>query len=489
MNRLRKLLVAVTTSSALAACGGSSGGAPATGSTPPASMTRGTITARSASSITVNGVVLQTGSASVRISGAAASPAALGNGMVVTARGGFDDRTGEAVEIETEHAVEGPVDDKGTDFLVVGGQRVHVDDSTEFGAGRPGRMADLSVGDVVAVSGVADDRGGVRASRVDDSPRQGGPTSDDDDFDIQGFVSNVVTGASFELRITPDASERWLVTTTGVTLPAGFRDGARVEVHSLTVPVAGTPPLLGTIAASSVELEDSLDRSGEDGEVEREGIVTSGTSAAFVIDGTTVVTNAATVWRLGLPEDLVPGVKVEAEGQVDGAGVLQAHKVSFRAGVRLVGSLADVSWDGTSGTATILGVPVQLPSFARYDVTPANGQRVELRGNPGASGAGVVALRLGDASGGGGGDRVFVRAVVTAKSNATESAPSFTILGFAVSSAGASFRGTADEALTAQAFYAAVEVGRTVVKVRAASAADVSGTAFAAEELELEGDE
>jgi hypothetical protein len=48
----------------------------------------------------------------------------------------------------------------------------------------------------------------VRASRVDDSPRQGGSASDDHDFDLQGFVSNIVTGTSFELRITPDAAER-----------------------------------------------------------------------------------------------------------------------------------------------------------------------------------------------------------------------------------------------------------------------------------------
>jgi uncharacterized protein DUF5666 len=436
----------------------------------------------------VNGIQLSTASSAVRADGSSVSEATLDRGMVVTVRGSFDDRSGEAAEVEMEHAVEGRIDDKGNDFVDIGGQRVHVDDSTEFQKSRAGGLAAYSVGDVIAVSGVADDRGGLRASRIDDSPRQAGPSSVRDDFDIQGFASNIVAGTSFELRITPDASERWVVMVAGLTLPAGFKDGSRVEVHSLAPPAPGTAPVLGTITASSVELEDGLERADDQGEMELEGIVTSGAAASFVIDGKTVLTDASTKWSLGVPADLVPGVKVEAEGPVDESGALHATKVSFRAGVRITATLQGVSWNGTSGTATILGVPVQLPSFARYDLTPAEGLRVELRGNPSASGTGVVALRLGAATGGNT-DRVFIRAVATAKSNASPAAPSFTILGFEVTSAGAQFLSVDETPIGADAFFAAVDAGKTVIKARAASLANVAGTAFAADELEIDGDE
>lgn len=485
MSRLASI-ASISTALALTACGG--GGGSSSGSSPAAlRVTRGAITARSAGTVTVNGVKLSTTSAAVRADGKGVPETLLAKGMVVTVKGTFDDRGGEAAEVEAEHAVEGQVDDKGADFVVIGGQRVHVDGSTEHDAGHPAGLDSVAVGEVIAVSGVADDRGGVRASRIDGSPRESGPASGRDDLDLQGFVSGFVAGTSFELRISPDASDHFLVLVGGLTLPAGFRDGARVEVHALAKPTAGTPPLLGTIAASSVELEDHLAAPDARGELELEGIVTSGSAASFVIDGVTVVTDGATRWELGAASELVPGAKVEAEGQVDAAGVLHAEKVAFRAGVRISATVS--GYDGVA-SLTLLGVPVSIPSFARIDPTLvlADGLAVEVRGALDASGIGIVALRIDPASGSGGG-RPFVRAVATAKSSATAAAPSFTVLGFDVTTAGASFRGLQEELLTAEVFFAAVEPGRTVIKVRAASPADVSGTAFAADELELEGND
>ncbi len=487
MTRSLRTLSLLVAGLGLAACGGSSDPAP-----PALSATRGAITATSAGSLTVNGVSLSTAGATVRVDGQATPAEWLKKGMVVTARGRFDDRGGEATEIELRHGLEGRVDDKGTDFVVVGGQRVHVDDSTEFGEDNPLRLGSISVGDAIAVSGVPDDGGGLRASRIDDSPRQGGAAADDDDFDIHGFVSNVQAG-SFELRISPDASGRYVVNVAGVTLPAGFGNGAFVEVHALVPPVPGTAPVIGVIAASSIELEDRFDEA--DVETEVEGIVTSGAAASFVIDGVTVVTDGATIWVLGLPADLVPGVKVEAEGHLDASGVLHAGKVSFRPGVRISARLQDVVFDPTTGgSATILGVPVQLPSFARYDVTPANDVRVEVRGNPKASGTGIVAQRV-SAYSSGGGERVEIRAVVTAKANPA-AGPTFDVLGLEIVTnvvadtiPDTAFRNVNDAPMAAADFLAAVEPGRTVVNARAASPADVTGGVFLAEELDLEGND
>lgn len=483
MNRTaRKTTLLALAALALSACGSSSspsspsdpGGAPAS------RASRGAITAKDSTSITVNGIRLSTQGATVRSGDGAVGQDALAKGMVVTVKGGFDDRTGSAVEIEVEHGLEGRVDDKGTDFIRVGGQIVRVDDTTEFGEDNPARLGSIVPGTtVVAVSGVPDDKGGLRASRVDDSRRDGGVSSDDDDLDVKGFVS-ALSGSSFQLRLSPDSVAYWIVDASGISLPSGLANGAYVEVHTLSAPAAGAAPVLGTIVASRIEIED---RFGES-EVEVEGIVTSGSDARFVVDGVTVVTDGSTRWELGAPADLVPGVKVEAEGRlVDGE--LHAHKVSFRPGVRLTGTI-----DGLDGASmTVLGVRVQLTSYMDNDFGPlANGVKVEVRGNPSASGQGIVAYRVTGPSGNE--SRVFVRAVATAKTDST-----FTVMGFEVLTSRASFRLDANgdgvkEEVSRSTFFAAVEPGRTVLKARADSAADVDlvSRTLLADEIEIEND-
>lgn len=467
------LLLAALTLAACNSGGSTSSDVPALGTT------RGAITLVSGGSVTVNGVQLSTQGAVVRRDGQPASEDSLRKGMVVTVKGGFDDRVGHANEIEIEHGIEGQVDDKGTDFVVVGGQMIHVDDSTEFGEDNPLRLGSVGVGKVIAVSGVPDDKGGLRASRIDDSPRNTGAADVRDDFDVKGFVSNA-SGSSFQLRLSPDASSWYVVDAAGLALPA---NGSYVEVHSATRPAPGGGNVLGTITATSIHLEDRFDESGE---IEIEGIVTSIAGSRFVVDGTMVETDGSTRFELGASGDLVPGAKVEAEGHMDAQGVLHAEKVSFRAGVRVAATIQNLSFSGGSGTMTLLGVPVQLPSFADFNVALANGARVEVRGNPSADGTGIVAQRV-DANSSGNVDRVFIRALVTAKSDA--SAPTFTVLGFTITTAGASFNDVNDAAMSRADFFAAVEPGRTVVKARAASAANVSGSTFAAEEIELEGNE
>lgn len=462
---------------ALAACGGSSSdGSPGSGQR--ARTIRGAVTASGPGTITVNGLQVSTQGATVVTRGEVRAGATAEKGMVVTVKGSFDDRTGTAGEIELEHGIEGQVDDKGTDFVVIGGQRVNVDDTTEFGEDNPARLGSIAVGDPIAVSGVPDDNGGLRASRIDDSPRAGGSPEDDDDFDLKGFVSNLGSG-SFELRLSPDAASHFVVDTSALaSLPAGLGNGAYVEVHAASPATPGSPPVIGTLVATRIEVEDRFGGS----EVEVEGIVTSGTSAEFIVDGQTVRTDGATRWELGAPADLVPGVKVEAEGSLDSSGVLHAEKVSFRPGVRITAPLV-VAGDSVS----ILGIPVQIPSHARLDVAPVNGGWVELRANPSADGTGLVALRLSSTSED---QRPHLRGVVSAKSG-DASSPTFD-LGpfFTITTAGASFEDASDTGrkISAVQFSAAVEPGRTVIQARARNLADVdvSGGTFAAEELELE---
>lgn len=495
MNTLRRIAI-VTTLSFLAACGGSSGsgaGTPGGGGPAGARTARGTIRATASGAITLNGATLSTAGATVRVDDAPGGADDLRPGAVVTVHGTFDDRGGHATEIEVEHAIEGRVDGKGTDHVVIAGQRIQVDDSTHLDDrgldGIPvGAVVRVSGLPVAGVPGALDDRGGLRASRIDRSPRDGGSPSDDHDLDVKGFVSFLDTAAhSFQLRATPDAASYHAVSYAGVALPAGVADGAYVEVHTVTPAVAGTPPVLSHLVASAIHLEDAL----HGDEVEIEGYVTSGASARFVVGGVTVETGATTRWELGVPADLVVGAKVEVEGHVqDAGGVLHAEKVSFRAGVRLTAVVEN--YTGTS--MSLLGVVVQLPSWVRADVALANGLKVEVRGNPTADGLGVVATRIGDGSGGGNESRVFLRALV---SEASQAAGTLKLLGFTVSTTGASLAistgsgSSSDVSLTPSAFWSRVDPGRTVVKVRARSAADVNAAArtWLAEEVEIEGDE
>jgi hypothetical protein len=472
----------------LAACGSSSGSGTTSSSPAGGQLTRGAITARSASAITVNGVQLSTAGAAVRVDDHPGGVDDLQVGRVVTVKGAFDDRSGAAAEIEIEHEIEGRVEAKGVDFVVVGGQRVQIDDSTAFGEDNPLRLDSVFVGSVYGFSGVpvgpggTDDKGGLRASRVDTSPRSGGAVADDDDLEVKGFVSSL-SGTTFELRLSPDAIAYWVVDASGAGAVAGLADGAYVEVHTLTAPAAGVPPRMGTLVASSIRVEDRFGQA----EVEIEGYVTSLSAAkdSFLVDGVAVRTAPATRFELGVQADLVAGVKVEVEGTLDGQGVLAASRVSFRAGARITAVI-----EGYTGTdMVLLGVPVQIPSWTREDVAPANGVKVEVRGMPSADGTGLVAQRIGSPSGNAA--RLFIRAVATAKSDA--GGLSFTVLGFTVTPApGATLKLTSGSTGDPPAaFFAAVEAGRTVLKVRADSiaAVNVGSRTWSADEIEIEGHE
>lgn len=462
----------------LSACGGGSDGGP-TGGGGGTALTRGAITAKSAGSITVNGVVLSTGSGTaVRIEKQAGSADDLLPGMIVTVRGDFDDRTGSASEVEFEDAVTGRVDDKGTDFIDVGGTRVNVDDSTEYGEDNPARLGGVQVGDRVRVSGVPDDKGGFRASRVDDD------SGTSEDLELKGFVSEL-TATGFTLRISPDDASGYAVTlATGASLPAGIANGSYVEVRSAG-PVTG-----GAIVAASISLED---RHGGFDDVEFEGIVTSGDSAEFVVDGVTVRTSATTRWQFGVPADLIPGTKVEVEGHLDAAGVLLAEKVSFRAVIRIQAAVTGLVETDSGATFTLLGIPVSVGTQTRFDdalSSIADGEVVELRGMPDRSGTGVVGLRIRLRND----ERIELQGLVSAED---EAAGTVDILGITVQTgAGTSFhdsRGSSGSEgdspeITRAAFFAAVEAGQTVVKARGADASALSGSTLTAEEAELEGD-
>ena len=469
----------------LTACGGSSSGGTSTMPAPPPAtapvkFTTGAITARAVGSIQVNNLTLSTAGATVLMEKVQRPETELKPGMVIKVKARHDGRNGEALEIQFEDAVKGKVGAVGASTLSVGGQTVRVDDSTEF-EDNSARLSSIHGNDRVRVSGVPDDKGGLRATRIEKNQAGIG-----EDFEIKGVVSNLgATG--FTLKLSPDAGPADTYTVNllgGATLPAGLASGAFVEVRSLKPVQAGN-----VIEAASISIEDGMPGAPQS-ETEVEGIVTSGTSAQFMVAGVTVTTSATTTWSGGLPDDLIVGVKVEAEGVLGTGGVLAATKVSFRANIRLQGAVSApvANADGT-GSLRVNGILVKVDVLTDQRTALSSlvaGNLVQVRGTLGRDGVSVMATRLESTNDG----RPIIQGVVTAKDSG---ARALTILGKGVSAATASAMGHSDVSgvdgpgMSLDAFFSAIVVGETVVKARGQDAASFADPILTAKEIQLEG--
>ncbi|HEY7724473.1 MAG TPA: DUF5666 domain-containing protein [Anaeromyxobacteraceae bacterium] len=168
----RNAVFAAAVSALLAACGASSG-PPAGGAA--ARTLRGTISARSPATATVNGIAFSLdGGTAIRVEKAPATAADLRPGMVVEVRGGVDDAAGRgtASEVEFEDALRGRSADDvppGATAITVGGRLVHLEDSTRVtdGGGSDIPASSLRRDDLLRVSGFPDDQGRFRASSVE----------------------------------------------------------------------------------------------------------------------------------------------------------------------------------------------------------------------------------------------------------------------------------------------------------------------------------
>jgi hypothetical protein len=454
-----------------AACGGSDGDGDSGGGTGAANaVSRGEI--REFGSVVVNGVTWRVAGATLALDDNPArtlgSEAEAGQhlrrGQVVTVRGRLDDdgRGGQATEIRFGEDFQGPVSDvapDGSGFTVLG-VTVIVDASTVFttSAGAAASLSSVAPGTRVEVSGVPDAGGAFRAThvKIEDAPGE---------LEAKGFVVN--PGATgFQLALTPGGAPFLTVLAGGFGVPAA---GSFVEVKSAGPVTAGSPPTITQSRAP--EVEDRF--SGDDGtRSEVEGIVTGGTLSEFTVGGTTVRTGPSTTYT-GIPEDstaqaeFAPGVKVEAEGTFQG-GVLVATRVKFKDSARLGGTISNLVLSATApstATFSLNGKTVTTASNVQLqDVASvgdlASGAFVEIRGYPRANGV-VLAQRLRVRDGGGDGRRPFLQGVVDAAAS-----PNLTIMGITVSTTGAELEGEGEAPLGPQAFFAAIQPGRTVVKVR-----------------------
>jgi hypothetical protein len=453
----------------LAACGGGGGGKGAAAPRPARATVSGTVQGF-AGGLQVAGIAFRTAGASLRLPDDSATPVVLANedaikghlddGMVVTVRGTLDDDggTGEATEIEFHDLMEASIDDKGPGRVRMLGEELSIDDSTEIVDRHGGRLTpdDLSIGTRVEVSGHGDGKGGMRATfvrvREDHAALH-------QDHEVKGFVI-ALSGTVLDLSFTRGGPLAMRVEIAAVPSPPAIAVGSFVEV---SFPEGNADPdANGILDAAAVRLEDALEAEPQD-EVEVEGIVTSVDATGFVIEGRRVEPNADARYEGGTPDDLVVGVKIEAEGTLGDDGVLHAHQVKFQASARIDAKLE--SHDATLGTLALLGIVVHVtPSTELRGFsldTAVDGGRIEVRGFPTADGLGLNATRIEliDPTAP---DRAFLRAVVTARTPSS----SLTMMGLAIDTRSASFRDVNGGGIDAATFFGALTPGQTVVKVR-----------------------
>jgi hypothetical protein len=279
-------------------------------------------------SVVVNGTEFDTSKAAIIINGeevGVGDDAVLENldlGKVVTVEGrtSKDGTRITADRVLYNDNVTGPVESvSGIDpitnekEIVVLGQIVVVNFITKF---TETTFDTIAPGDVVEVSGYVDDTGAVRATFLEKK------ITSILEYEVTGFVDNLDT----DLKTFMINGLEVDYSSIANNLPPG------IPAEDLFVELAGGLAAGGEMLATKIELGDELD--GEDGDnFEIMGYVTEIISNTDIIEfkvGNQVVhvDPEMVVFVDGTPGDIVPGVKLEAEGSLDG-GILFADEIEF----------------------------------------------------------------------------------------------------------------------------------------------------------------
>ncbi|ROR35012.1 DUF5666 domain-containing protein [Inmirania thermothiophila] len=452
---------AVAASAALlAACGG--GGGSADGGTPTTVASQGVIT--QLGSIWVNGVHWDDSGAAIEVDDNPSGHEALRVGMVVTVEGTMDD-SGNAVatRVVFDDELKGPVSglDPAAGTFAVLGQTVHTSpDGTVFHdtgrcTGTGSGLAALADGNVVEVSGHRNAAGEVEATYVECKAP-----------DLAAFAT-AQGKRKLELRATvtadPDDGATFQVGTQTVDyreavvddgMPPHPWSGTFVEVKcdpearaddgigDVTDCIDGSGVLHATKVEPAMEGLGDVDAD----EVEIEGFVTDFAGPSdFEVAGQPVDASGNVRFVDGTAADLADGVRVEVEGQLSAGGVLVAHKVKFKGGVRLT---------GVAQGGAIMGIAVTGDTLT-------DGQAYEVRGR--WTGSAVSAVRA-EPEDGFDPDDWELRAPASLAQGIAD--PVFELLGVQVDTTNATFEAEDDVVLTRAGFFARLTNGTGLQSVK-----------------------
>ena len=368
----------------MAGCGGGGGGGTTTaGGGVAGSSATGAITGFG--SIIVGGVRFDDSTASVQDDdGANMNSGDLKLGMVVRIKGGKKTDDGSSVKakaesIEVHSELQGPVDSKAADSIVVLGQTVKISATTFFEDGLT--LATLALGAVVEVHGFVDPvNNNLTATRIESKPNA-------KSFKLQGAIKALNT-----------ATKTFTIGTVTISYLTAELPASLVLANDLVVRVRlALTPLTGTRTALKIR-KFEIEKEDRD-EAEVEGIITAFTSTSvFSVNGLPV--NASTAVFEGNKTGVVLGARVEVEGSVVN-GVLVAKKVELEDGEDLAkfelhGTLSLL--DTTAKTFVLRGMVVNYDSATTFSVgvtalSLANGINLEVKGKR-SEGNIIVATRI-----------------------------------------------------------------------------------------------
>ena len=448
-------------------------------------------------SVYVNGVKYDTSSATISIDDNPGIESDLSVGMRVTVSGSLiDDSNGTATSISFNDDLEGPVSNiqplpyDTTRTMTVLGRQVVIDSTTtsfDISGTLPGPFDFDSIvdGNLVEISGFLDSNGVMKATRVE--LKATNFNHNNNTVEMKGTVENFIN-PTFNLSNTTGVTVDVSSAVIDDNLPGGIVDGAFVEVKGTCSSATCT-----TVNASKVE--SGFDDFSDNDDVEVEGIITSLTDQNnFEVNGIPVDASNAT--RIPASLNLVEDREVEVEGSIVN-GTLVATKVKDESNdLKVEATISSVTPSASSFELTpVSGQPAitvvidkstevddNVGSITNPDdlITGLNsGDFVSIEGYDGGSGTVVASEVERDAV-----DDVIVQGIITAGSTASGTV---TILGVTIPFDGATeFEDATDQAfVNADAFFNAITIGSTLVKVkdRADSNKNPAGIA---DEIEIE---
>ena len=203
--------------------------------------------------------------------------------------------------------------DERTKELIVMGQNVMLNAVTKF---KGTSFNDIAAHDIIEISGMFDDMGTIQATFIEKT----GEFVPGMIVEVVGFIKNLdTTYQTFNINdLTVDYSQ---ANIAGL-IPDGLAEGLFVEVEGELVAVDES------MQANRIELADDLEISDAD-QIEVMGFVTEVLSLVeFKLGNQMVNIDDDVLFVDGEAEDIVPGVKLEAEGILEN-GILHAWEVEF----------------------------------------------------------------------------------------------------------------------------------------------------------------
>lgn len=277
-------------------------------------------------SIVVNGTEFDTSNALIIIDGEeigigddiVLSNLDLGKYVTVIGEGDEDNNNAVAEKVIYSNNVKGPVEsiisvDERTKELIVMGQNVMLNAVTKF---KGTSFNDIAAHDIIEISGMFDDMGTIQATFIEKT----GEFVPGMIVEVVGFIKNLdTTYQTFNINdLTVDYSQ---ANIAGL-IPDGLAEGLFVEVEGELVAVDES------MQANRIELADDLEISDAD-QIEVMGFVTEVLSLVeFKLGNQMVNIDDDVLFVDGKAEDIVPGVKLEAEGILEN-GILHAWEVEF----------------------------------------------------------------------------------------------------------------------------------------------------------------